>query len=74
MSTPADIVVEMESPVATVALLHGATTAGAEWLATHIEPDAQRWAGRVVCEHRFVADIVAGATADGLNVNTEAMG
>jgi hypothetical protein len=70
MSTPADIVVEIEHPLATVALLNGATPAGAEWLNEHTPADAQRWAGRVVCEHRYVADIVNGARADGLAVNT----
>jgi hypothetical protein len=68
----ADIVVELDGPLATVALLNGATPAGADWLDTHVEPDAQRWAGRVVCEHRYVAAIVAGARAAGLNVETEA--
>jgi hypothetical protein len=66
----ADIVVELDGPLATVALLHGATPAGADWLDTHVEPDAQRWAGRVVCEHRYVAAIVEGARADGLSVET----
>jgi len=66
----ADIVVEMDGPGATVALLNGATPAGADWLDTHVEPDAQRWGGRVVCEHRHVAAIVEGARADGLNVET----
>lgn len=67
----ADIVVEMETPLATVALLHGATDAGAEWLDEHTPADTQRWCGRVVCEHRYVADIVAGARADGLTVEAE---
>lgn len=67
----ADIVLEIESPTATVVLLNGTTEAGRQWLDANVYPEAQRWAGRVVCEHRYVADVVNGARADGLNVETE---
>jgi hypothetical protein len=70
MEHTADIVVELDGPMATVALLHGNTPAGAEWLDANVAPDAQRWCGRVVCEHRYVADVVAGARAAGLEVET----
>jgi hypothetical protein len=64
----ADIVVELDGPMATVALLHGATPAGAEWLDANVDPDGQRWCGRVVCERRYVADVVNGARDAGLAV------
>ena len=67
----ADIVVELDGPVATVALLNATTDAGREWLDANVDPAAQRWAGRVVCEHRYVADVVNGARAAGLVVDTE---
>jgi hypothetical protein len=64
----ADILVELDGPLATVALLHGNTPAGAEWLDANVDPADQRWCGRVLCEHRYVADIVEGARAAGLDV------
>lgn len=70
-ATP-DIVVEVDGPMATVVLLHGATDAGRDWLEEHIGEDAQRWAGRVVCERRYVADVVDGARGDGLWVEGRA--
>jgi hypothetical protein len=70
MEHTADIVVELDAPLATVVLLHGNTAAGAEWLDANVDTDAQRWCGRVVCEHRYVADVVAGARAAGLEVET----
>jgi hypothetical protein len=68
-----DIVVEADRPDATVVLLHGTTPEGCSWLDSHVDPDAQRWAGRIVCERRYVPAIVAGAQADGLDVDVEAV-
>lgn len=67
MTTP-DIVVEADGPMATVVALHGATEAGRAWLDDNVGPDAQRWCGRVACEHRYVAGVVDGAARDGLTV------
>ena len=44
------------------------TPAAREWVAEFLPEDAQRWAGGVVVEHRFIADIVQGAQRDGLSV------
>jgi hypothetical protein len=50
-------------------ILSANTEAARGWVEDHIPEDAQR-RGRfgVVVEHRFIADIVAGAQADGLSV------
>ena len=50
-------------------ILTGVSVRGAEWLASHLDPDAQRW-GRdgYVVEPRYVDDILAGASDDGLDV------
>lgn len=71
VDTTPDIVVEVDGPMGTVVLLHGATDAGQAWLDERIGEDAQRWAGRVVCERRYVADVVDGARRDGLWVDVE---
>lgn len=49
-------------------LLRGVSDAGSTWLAEHIPDDAQHFGGAVVVEHRFIADITAGAIEDGLEV------
>jgi hypothetical protein len=50
-------------------LLRPITKAGAEWIDDNIGDDAQ-WYGRaVVVEHRYIADIVDGARADGITIN-----
>jgi hypothetical protein len=38
------------------------------WIDLHIPEDAQRFGRGVVVEHRFIADIVVGIQADGLEV------
>lgn len=73
MTTP-DIVVEADGPMATVVTLHGETEAGRLWLDDNVDPEAPRWCGRVVCEHRYVADVVQGATCDGLAVRVQDTG
>jgi hypothetical protein len=52
----------------TVYVLHGASRRGERWLSEHIPPDAPRLATAVAAEHRYIADIVRGAGADGLEV------
>ena len=51
-----------------ISLLHPLTFAARSWVEDHVDPDHQEWAGSVVVEPRYVADIVAGITADGLEV------
>ena len=51
-----------------IALLTPISEAGTEWVSQHIPEDAMRFAGAVVIEHRYVADIVAGITGDGLTI------
>lgn len=61
----ADLYVQNEG---SIFLLRGMTEAGHAWLKEHIGDDAQTFGGAIVVEHRFIADIVAGACADGLEV------
>lgn len=49
-------------------ILQPLTPAAREWVSEHIADDAQWWAGGVVVEHRYIADIVEGALSDGLVV------
>ena len=51
-----------------VYLLRPASEAGTAWLDQHITPDASRFGGAIVVEHRYIRDIVAGAVSDGLRV------
>jgi len=60
-----DLIVENHG---TILLLFPATNAGRSWIGENIGSDAQRWAGAVVVEPRYIADIVIGARADGLEV------
>ena len=46
------------------------TETGMEWMHEHIAPGAMRWAGGIVVEPRYAADIVVGAQADGLEVTS----
>jgi len=48
-------------------LLRGNTDAGREWISEHIV-SALTWCGAIVVEHRFIDDIVVGASEDGLEV------
>lgn len=45
-----------------------ATEAGMEWMDQNIDPGAMRWAGGIVVEPRYAADIIDGAINDGLQV------
>jgi len=49
-------------------LLVPVTPAGQEWVDEHIPADAQTFGKAIVVEHRYIADIVNGALADGLEV------
>jgi hypothetical protein len=52
----------------TIFLLTPETAWGEEWIAEHIPDTAFRFGGAIVVEHRYIADIVAGAINDGLEV------
>jgi hypothetical protein len=44
------------------------TPAAHDWVSEFLPEDAQRWAGGVVIEHRYISDVVSGAQRDGLSV------
>jgi hypothetical protein len=51
-------------------LLTPLSEAAREWAQVHIDMDsALRFAGAIVVEHRYIADIVAGIQNDGLAVS-----
>ena len=52
----------------TICLLFPATAAAEQWLRAHTAGDATWWGRALVVEPRYVADIIAGAQADGLVV------
>jgi hypothetical protein len=49
-------------------LLRPISSIGHDWLDANIQPDALKFDGGVVCEPRYVSDIVLGARTDGLGV------
>lgn len=51
-----------------VFLLHPRSDAGRAWIAEHIPEDAMMLGNAVAVEHRYIADIVAGAMSDDLCV------
>lgn len=44
------------------------TETGMEWMHEHLDAGAMRWAGGIVVETRYAADIVVGVQSDGLLV------
>ncbi len=52
----------------TIFLLTPLTPAANSWIDEHLPEDRMTFAGAVVVEHRYIADIVRGAIADGLAV------
>ena len=61
----ADLYVQNEG---SIFLLHWQSEAGRDWIGEHIPEDAMRLGSAVAVEHRYIADIVIGAQADGLVV------
>ena len=49
-------------------LLQPMTPAAHAWLEYSVDSGATWWAGALVVEHRYIADIVSGAQRDGLVV------
>lgn len=60
-----DLIVRNEG---SIFLLTAITKAGENWIAEHIPADATTFGKAIVVEHRYIADIVNGAQADGLIV------
>ena len=60
-----DLIVHNEG---SIFLLTAVTPAGEEWIAEHIPSDAMTFGKAIVVEHRYIANIVDGAIADGLTV------
>ena len=52
----------------TVYLLFATSPVGEAWIDEHLPEDALQFVGGIAVEHRFIADIVAGAVHDGLVV------
>jgi len=63
--TRPDFVVENHG---SIFLLQPLTPAANSWVNEHLHEDRMTFAGAVVVEHRYIADIVRGAIADGLAV------
>lgn len=53
-----------------IAILVPLTSAAADWMARHLNPDHQPWAGGVAVEPRYLPPILSGAVADGLKVES----
>ncbi len=52
-----------------VAILVPVTTAASDWMASHLHPDHQTWAGGVAVEPRSLPPILQRAVADGLELS-----
>jgi hypothetical protein len=60
-----DLIVHGEG---TIYLIHAVTDAGHGWIEAHLSSDAPRLGTAVAVEHRYIRDIVLGASRDGLVV------
>jgi hypothetical protein len=63
--TESDFVVENHG---TIFLLQPLTPAANSWIEENLPEDHMTFGGAVVVEHHYIADIVHGAIADGLEV------
>ena len=63
--TQADFIVENHG---TIFLLQPLTPAATSWIQENLPEDHMTFGSAVVVEHRYIADIVRGAIADGLEV------
>jgi hypothetical protein len=52
----------------TIFVLRPLTDEGRDWINENIPENAMTWAGGVVIEHRYVADIIAGVVDSGLTI------
>jgi hypothetical protein len=62
-NTPPDFVVENHG---TIFLLQPLTPAANSWIEENLPEDRMTFGNAVVVEHRYIADILRGAMADGL--------
>jgi hypothetical protein len=54
-----------------VALIRPESDAGSDWIADNLQVEPWQFFGKAVaCEPRYIADIVLGASKDGLGVKT----
>ena len=60
-----DFVVENHG---SIFLLQPVSPAGNDWVKENLPEDRLTFGGAVVVEHRYIADIVRGAMADGMEV------
>lgn len=44
------------------------TPAGETWIEEHVDPDAPRFGGALVCEHRYARELADGMISDGLEL------
>lgn len=51
-----------------ICVLTAVSPEGSQWVRENIPADAQRWAGGIVIEPRYVGDILDGIANDGLEV------
>jgi hypothetical protein len=63
-----DFSIEGEGRFCTVYLLRPLTPAAFDWIEDNLPADRTTFGGAVVVEHGYIADIVRGARADGLEV------
>lgn len=60
-----DVFVQYEG---TIGIIYGKTEAGADWLAENLDPNATRWGGGYVVEHRYIGPILEGALEAGFRI------
>ena len=65
MARQADLTVQNEG---SIFLLDASSAVGRDWMNENIAITAERWAGAIVVEHRYIQDIIDGARRDGLTV------
>lgn len=53
-----------------ISIIRPLTERAKDWVREYIPADAQRWAGGIAVEHRYVDGVVTGIINDGLTVAT----
>ncbi len=64
--TAVDVTISNEG---TIVLFEPLTDSAREWMAEHIQPDAQWFGSKLVLEHRYASDLADAMRADGLTIN-----
>jgi hypothetical protein len=52
----------------TIWLVTPRTAEATDWIADHVQDDAQWWGASLVVEHRYVGQLVEGMANDGLRI------